>query len=262
MLFLPDTSQYRASISLLLIKKCYRKFEDFKAAGKTILFVTHDMNSVLKYCDRVIVLEEGVKLAEGEPKEMIDLYKKVVANLFNDASEKPPLQTQGTNVIPRACWKEAVVLNPNVLEYGDKKMEIFDLGMFDELGNISQSILKDHLCSIRMRVRILSDVVEPIFAMTIKDIKGNEIAGTNSKMEMIETSAAKEGDVFEIKFDQVMILQGGQYFVSFGCTEFNGQGDLMVHHRLYDAFSFHVVATKFVVGIFDLGITMGVERKG
>jgi ABC-type polysaccharide/polyol phosphate transport system ATPase subunit len=241
--------------------KCYRKFEEFKAAGKTILFVTHDMNSVLKYCDRAMVLDEGVKLAEGRPKEMIDLYKKVVANLYNSRLEKSNTPMSVSNAVQEGCWKDAVVLNPNVLEYGDKSMEIFDYGMFDELGNISQSILKDHSCSIRMRVRILSDVAEPIFAMTIKDIKGNEIAGTNSRLEMIGTSPAKAGQVFEIKFDQTMILQGGQYFVSLGCTEFNEQGDLMVHHRLYDAISFHVVATKFVVGIFDMGIVMGVERK-
>ena len=241
--------------------KCYRKFEEFKAAGKTILFVTHDMNSVLKYCDRAMVLDEGIKLAEGRPKEMIDLYKKVVANQYNEALEKSAPQIQGTKVIPESCWKDAVIRNPNVLEYGDKRMEIFDFGMFDEFGNISQSILKDHPCSIRMRVRILSDVEEPILAMTIKDIKGNELAGTNSRLEMADLISVKAGEVYEIRFDQTMILQGGQYFVSFGCTEFNGQGDLMVHHRLYDAFSFHVVATKFVVGIFDMGITMGLDRK-
>ena len=241
--------------------KCYRKFEEFKAAGKTILFVTHDMNSILKYCDRAMVLDEGIKLAEGRPKEMIDLYKKVVANLYNDAPGNPAPQIQGTMVVPESRWKDTVVQNPNVLEYGDKRMEIFDFGMFDEFGNISQSILKDHPCSIRMRVRILSDVAESIFAMTIKDIKGNELAGTNSRLEMADQISVKAGEVYEIRFDQTMILQGGQYFVSFGCTEFNAQGDLMVHHRLYDAFSFHVVATKFVVGIFDMGITIGLERK-
>ena len=59
--------------------KCYRKFEEFKKAGKTILFVTHDMNSVLKYCDRAMVLDHGKKVGEGTAKEMVDLYKRTVA---------------------------------------------------------------------------------------------------------------------------------------------------------------------------------------
>ena len=45
--------------------KCYKKFEDFKAQGKTILFVSHDISSVAKYCDRVILLNKGNKLSEG-----------------------------------------------------------------------------------------------------------------------------------------------------------------------------------------------------
>lgn len=44
--------------------------------GKTILLVTHSMGSVKKYCDRVILLNKGEKEAEGQPAEMIDLYKK------------------------------------------------------------------------------------------------------------------------------------------------------------------------------------------
>ena len=60
--------------------KCYKKFEDFKAEGKTIIFVSHDISSVAKYCDRVILLNKGVKLSEGNPKDTINLYKKVLLN--------------------------------------------------------------------------------------------------------------------------------------------------------------------------------------
>ena len=45
--------------------KCYRKFEEFKEMGKTILFVSHDLSSIGKYCDRVVLLNKGEKLAEG-----------------------------------------------------------------------------------------------------------------------------------------------------------------------------------------------------
>ena len=42
--------------------KCYRKFEEFKQQGKTILFVSHDLNSISKYCDRVLLLDHGGSL--------------------------------------------------------------------------------------------------------------------------------------------------------------------------------------------------------
>ena len=52
--------------------KCYQKFEEFKKLGKTILFVSHDLSSISKYCDRVVLLNQGEKLGEGTQKEMID----------------------------------------------------------------------------------------------------------------------------------------------------------------------------------------------
>ena len=58
--------------------KCYSKFEEFKRQGKTILFVSHDLSSIARYCDRVMLLHHGKKLDEGTPKAMIDLYKKVL----------------------------------------------------------------------------------------------------------------------------------------------------------------------------------------
>ena len=58
--------------------KCYHKFEEFKKMGKTIVFVSHDLSSVSKYCDRVVLLNQGVKLGEGSPKKMIDAYKQVL----------------------------------------------------------------------------------------------------------------------------------------------------------------------------------------
>lgn len=48
--------------------KCYHKFEEFKKQGKTILFVSHDLSSISKYCDRVVLLNQGVKVDEGAPK--------------------------------------------------------------------------------------------------------------------------------------------------------------------------------------------------
>ncbi len=239
--------------------KCYRKFEEFKQAGKTILFVTHDMNSVLRYCDRAMVLHEGVKLAEGSPKDMVDLYKKVAVNL-HDRSDAG-VGMNGHSIPPQDhSWKDGLVLNPNKLDYGDGKMSIIDFGLFEEGGALTQSVIKQSDCTFKMRVRIEEDVQFPIFALTIKDIKGNELTGTNSKYEMLDMPLLRKGEEYVVSFRQTMLLQGGQYFVSLGCTRFDEKGEFVVHHRLYDIFSFQVVASKFVVGVFDMGMEMDVKR--
>ena len=60
--------------------KCYHKFEEFKKMGKTIVFVSHDLSSISKYCDRVYLLNQGNILGEGSPKAMIDTYKRVLVD--------------------------------------------------------------------------------------------------------------------------------------------------------------------------------------
>ena len=60
--------------------KCYRRMEEIRQRGTTILMVTHDMGSIIKYCDRVVLLNKGNFVAEGAPGHMVDLYKKILAN--------------------------------------------------------------------------------------------------------------------------------------------------------------------------------------
>ena len=68
--------------------KCYKRMEDLKNSGKTVLFVTHDMGSVMKYCERAIIINDGRKYAEGPTKEMVDLYKKILVGQDEPEEEK------------------------------------------------------------------------------------------------------------------------------------------------------------------------------
>lgn len=236
--------------------KCYRKFEDFKKAGKTILFVTHDMNSVLKYCDRAMVLDKGVKLGEGSAKDMVDLYKRTVAGI-NGVSRNGAV---GPHI--EGHWKDGIAVNSSAQDYGDGRLRIVDFGIFDAKGMLTQTILKNSEFTVRMRVVAEGEAADPIFAMTIKDVKGHELTGTNSKLEMKDVGPVSNGMEFTVDFSAKMHLQGGHYLISLGCTSYNSAGELEVHHRLYDIFSVYVVASKFVVGSYDMGIEMVIQRVG
>ena len=76
--------------------KCYHKFEEFRKKGKTLLLVTHDLGSVAKYCNRVILLNKGNKVAEGRPKEIIDMYKKILVGVDK---EEPKEKEEEANAI-------------------------------------------------------------------------------------------------------------------------------------------------------------------
>ena len=253
--------------------KCYHKFEEFKKLGKTILFVSHDLSSISKYCDRVVLLNQGVKLAEGNPKEMIDLYKKVLVNQVSDSDletgaeeekteEKAESQiTASSKEAASDTWKSKLNLNPQVQEYGSKLADIEDFAIIDDQGNITNSIIKGSTFTVKMKIHFHEEVQEPIFAYTIKNLKGEEITGTNSMLEHVDTESTKDGDVYEITYVQEMNLQGGEYLMSFGCTGYH-DGSFTVYHRLYDVCNITVISDKDSVGFYDMNAKVSMTKNG
>lgn len=228
--------------------KCYRKFEEFKEKGKTILFVSHDLSSISKYCDRVILLNKGNKLAEGDAKEMVNLYRRVMVNQLEDIEQK---EDDGNKSNVRSNMKEQLNLNPKVLEYGNGYASITDFGILDDKYYITNTIEKGKEFTVKMRVDFKNDVKDPIFAFTIKNLKGDELTGTNTMYENSPVTPKKSGDVQTISFTQTMSLEAGEYMLCLGCTGY-AEGDFTVFHRLYDVCNITVIADKKAVGYYDM----------
>ncbi|MBE5823659.1 MAG: ABC transporter ATP-binding protein [Butyrivibrio sp.] len=254
--------------------KCYHKFEEFKKQGKTILFVSHDLSSISKYCDRAVLLNQGILLGEGTPKKMIDIYKQVLVgqyplpkgegeNLLDDedirnaaakASDKADAKVEASgdkSAVGSGNAADTASENPDLLEYGDGAATITEYYVTDEKGTRTNSIIKGSEFTVHMRVKFLKDVAAPIFAFTFKNIMGIEITGTNSMVEKAFLEPVKAGDEKDISFTQKMTLQGGEYLLSFGVTGFE-QNDFTVYHRLYDALNVTVVSDKNTVGYYDM----------
>ena len=236
--------------------KCYRKFEEFKEMGKTILFVSHDLSSITKYCDRAVLLNKGRKVMEGTPKEAVDRYKmalveqKEAERLENTALWKP--EASGEK------WRDSISVNPETLEYGDKQAEIIDFAIVDETGKLSNVIEKGASFTIKMKVLFQEAVAEPIFAFTLKNLMGIELTGTNTMVEKQLVDPAQKGAVRIVSFTQKMTLQGGEYLLSLGCTGYE-QEEFKVHHRLYDVCSLGVISEKNTVGYFDMDSLVEIE---
>ena len=233
--------------------KCYHKFEEFKKMGKTILFVSHDLSSISKYCDRVVLLNQGVKLGEGTPKEMIDAYKQVLVGQYplSEEGEDNLLDDKDIEAAAAAQADGAETLrNPDLLEYGTKSAVIEDYYVTDEADRRSNAIIKGQQCSVHMTVRFMEDLPAPIFAFTSKNIKGVEITGTNTMVEKAFLDPVKAGSVKHITFTQNIDLQGGEYLLSLGVTGYENE-DFQVYHRLYDVMNLTVISDKDTVGYYD-----------
>ena len=242
--------------------KCFRKFEEFKERGKTILLVSHDLSSISKYCDRVILLNIGNKVSEGSPKVVVDEYKKILANKSEgvetetkeeaiDTPDQEVQNEQNGKFSIKNNWSKSFPLNPEFIEYGTGKAEILDFLIRDCNGNITNLIEKDTEFEIEMKVKFHDVVSEPIFAYTIKDIRGTDLTGTNTMYENAPVREMHKDDVQEVGFRQKMTLQGGEYMLSLGCTGYC-DGDFEVFHRLYDICNLSVMSAKNTIGFYDI----------
>lgn len=243
--------------------KCYAKMEEIRKKGTTILMVSHDMGSIIKYCDKVVLLNKGKFLAEGSARDMVDLYKKILAGQFDESSieisdfsagiieDVAKIQKNTLSLNTEELMKAKMSINPSLTEYGDGRATIIDFGIVDVKGSISNLLMKGEYFYIKEKIKFNEEIKSPIFTYTIKDKKGTELSGTNTMLEAAKVEAVKSGDIYEVSFKQKMNLQGGEYLLSMSCTGFE-EGDLQVYHRLYDVASITVISNKNTVGIFDM----------
>ena len=241
--------------------KCYHKFEEFKKMGKTILFVSHDLTSIAKYCDRVVLLNKGVKLAEGNPKDMVNMYKKLLVHQLDeetleDVSGKSAISEKSED---KSAWKNNFEVNPTVTDYGERQAEIVDFAIIDQYGAYSSIIEKGSVYKVKAKIHFHETVKNPIFTITIKNKQGTDITGTNTMFERIETGTVNAGETRVVTYEQQMNLQGGDYLLSLGCTGYVGD-NFVVYHRLYDLVSFNVLSDKNTVGFFDMNSNITVEK--
>ena len=245
--------------------KCYHRMDELRKNGTTIVMVTHDMSSVLKYCDRAVILNKGVLCAEGKPGEMVDLYKKILAGRSpepaseEDKEKKEENAAKASDGDEKGLMKSLMNLNPHVSEYGNGKAFIYDYGITDKNGKLTSLLLKGESFTINERIRFIEKVESPIFTFTIRDKKGNDLTGTNTLFEGKETGTCLPGDCMKVSFTQNMDLQGGEYLISMSCTGFE-QGQHTVYHRLYDLINLTVISNKNTVGVYDTNSIVETEK--
>ncbi len=269
--------------------KCYHRMDELKRKGTTILMVTHDLGSVMKYCDRVLLLNKGERIAEGKPGEMVDLYKKILAGQYSGNEDFVDKQDFGVDSVggeamkrredqdnavgskaedtpaesaaqePEGLMQAQLTLNPAVQHYGNGKAEIYDFGILDEKGKVTNVVLKGEYFSIKEKIRFHAPIESPIFTFTIKDKRGADLTGTNTMFEGESIAPVKAGDEYTCTFRQKMTLQGGEYLLSMSCTGFE-QGEHTVYDRKYDIASLTVLSNKNTVGVYDMESEVTLER--
>lgn len=242
--------------------KCFRRFQELKSSGTTVILVTHDVGSVVQLCDRALVLHNGKAVAAGSPKEMADEYRRRCAE---DASNGRDLGVSrglvdGTRVseggTPEGYW-----LRPpaDCQQYGDMKAVVAGFCILNSQGVPQMQHASDSEMQLRIQVHFMEPCKSPIVAFGLRDSAGMEICGTNSWYENSDIGFADQGAVVEVHFTMTPRMQSGAYLVCMACTELTDQG-LVAHHRLYDVCVIEVQAVRRFTGILDVSPSVSVLR--
>lgn len=251
--------------------KCFKKFEEFKKRGKTILFVTHSITDVLNNCNRTIILVSGKKVFDGGVKEGVDVYKKIISGMLEgesqpkntlESKEETSKNLSKKKIVDKSKitnWKKNFTINPDVLIYGNNEATIVDYGIFNDKGEPEPIIHNDEKIAVKYRIVFHKEVECPTFSMTIKDFQGKEICGTNSNIQKIYTGKCMPGEEYIVEFTQKLALAPGKYTLSLSCSKYNVDGEVVVINRNYDILIFEVVSNKPVVGIYQLSSQIKIE---
>jgi len=242
--------------------KCFDKFREFQEKGVTILFVTHALDMITSICSSAYLMEKGAIAARGDPKKVVDAYNRLLADDLDAVAG--PVEVQDDRSGPDSAaqeqrWKDAFETRHQESRYGNGKAEIVDAGIFSLSGRPEKVMMKGEYYRFRLKIRFHQAVENPIYAYTIRDVKGFDIAGTNTLYQKIKTGAAKPGDQFIVTFTQKMVLNQGGYLLSLGCTGFEG-GKFVVYERRYDYMALEVVSDKPGVGFLDMDPIINIEK--
>lgn len=251
--------------------KCFCFLESLQNQGKTLLFVSHDMNSVARLCSSAMLLNKGEALAIGDPCSVINEYSKLIG--LKDENKKGDVNLP-TKVFPKKNRVESTVVasqsslhsateeslrSDDEWTYGGTLGKILKVHMFNEQGEKSTTIKSGEWFSIYFVIIALAPISSPIYAMKIRDAKGQELYGQNTLFAKVPTEDLESGDMFEICFRQRANLGHGTYLASLGFTRFE-DNSLQVIHRRHDAFEINIINTDGSFGISNCFSTIDLKQ--
>lgn len=162
-------------------RKCFNYFKQLKKAKKTVVFVTHDMDAVREYCDRAMLIEDGLISLEGKPSVVAQEYTK----LFQE-SENIPSQE------------------------GDEQGNRWGKGDITFI-DISQKKSEKGTLKFLARAKSKKEIEAPVFGIRLRDPQGQNVLGSNTQIEGVFIKSISKNETVEIIWEFEDILSDGDY---------------------------------------------------
>ena len=206
-------------------RKSFGIFEKFRRNGKTILFVSHAINTINQLCDRAILLSDGQIVEEGNPNDVTKLYHKMLFGVGPAAGPKIYREEKIENEkienekSGKAADRSNHTKNVQVGRYGNKKAEIIDFSILDKYERRLTVLETGEKYTIFFEVLFHEDLDNLTFGFRIQTEKGYDVFATNTQNHGIIIPPQKQGNILNILFDVDMWLAPGDFFLTFGVRE-------------------------------------------
>jgi ABC-type multidrug transport system ATPase subunit len=218
-------------------QKCFDEFGRIRAAGTTVLLVTHDMAAVQRFCRRAVLLEQGRVVEVGDPHRVANRYLEVN---FDQ-------QTRGLIEEERDPGR-----------FGDGRAEILAAHFEDERGTPVGVLHSGRPCAFVTSVRFNEAVEDPVFGFVLQNSRRDTVFTTNTLTNEPETGRFEAGEevTFRVEFD--CLLAGDRYSATPAVAR-AGAGIAWIDRRERFA-TVMVMGTRDTDGILDLPHALGLER--
>jgi ABC-type polysaccharide/polyol phosphate transport system ATPase subunit len=213
-------------------QKCFEVFQRLKEEGRTILFVTHDMAAVNRFCDRALLLERGRVELIGEPGQVGARYLE--RNFAGEARQ----QADDENRI------------------GDRRVEILD-AWFEEDGQRTELLHQGVTCTLNIRVRCNEAMRDPIVAFLIENDRRHPLFAISNEDARVATGSHAAGEEATLSTSFENVFAPGRLHVTPWVLHGGGAPILDRRERFASAV---VVAVHNSGGVVDLPATMRYDR--
>ena len=233
-------------------RKCYRRFQEMQASGKTILFVSHSVELIQNHCSRAIFLNLGHIEAIGEPKVVIQAYlehlfgseiqqsREVDNSEVARAADHTDTATSSSRVVSRSsgldqdhCTQRRSY-NPNEYRWGDRRAVIIDYQLRCNSGNDQVVFESGEQLELMVHVRFFEELTDLIYGCTVKTVDGQTVYGTNTRQRALDVSHGEAGATVVIRFQFDLNVVPGEYFISLGVALDDSERDNIAIDRRYD----------------------------
>ena len=207
-------------------------------SGATVLIVSHELELLRSLCDEVWWLESGSLIRRGDPREVLDSFRKHIAQKFR-------------------AWGETLAnpLRPS-LRRGDGRAEILSLETFGPAGKSTMVWRSGEEVAVCIQVLYKEPVDDPVIGVMIRTRIGLEVYGTNTELENVQAGRCSSGDCLEIQFRFRCDLCPGEYTLTAASHDRDGAA----HDWLDDAVAFVVADSRYTAGVANLKAKVEVKR--